>query len=103
MNNHTLALEIINLTKTYRGKIAALSNIKLHVNEGDFFALLGPNGAGKSTAIGIISSLVKKTDGRVKILGIDIDDNFENLHPGDLITVKVEESNEYDLWGTFLK
>ena len=32
-----------------------------------------------------------------------IDDNFENLHPGDLITVKVEESNEYDLWGTFLK
>ena len=91
MNNHTLALEIINLTKTYRGKIAALSHIKLHVNEGDFFALLGPNGAGKSTAIGIISSLVKKTDGRVKIFGIDIDDNFERAK--SLIGIVPQEIN----------
>ena len=91
MNNHTLALEIINLTKTYRGKIAALSNIKLHVDEGDFFALLGPNGAGKSTAIGIISSLVKKTEGRVKIFGIDIDDNFEKAK--SLIGIVPQEIN----------
>ena len=91
MNNHTLALEIINLTKTYRGKIAALSNIKLHVDEGDFFALLGPNGAGKSTAIGIISSLVKKTDGQVKIFGIDIDDNFEKAK--SLIGIVPQEIN----------
>ena len=91
MNNHTLALEITNLTKTYRGKVTALSNIKLHVNEGDFFALLGPNGAGKSTAIGIISSLVKKTDGRVKIFGIDIDDNFEKAK--SLIGIVPQEIN----------
>ena len=44
-----------------------------NVKEGDFFALLGPNGAGKTTTIGIISSLVNKTSGQVKILGIDID------------------------------
>ena len=91
MNNHTLALEITNLTKTYRGKVTALSNIKLHVNEGDFFALLGPNGAGKSTAIGIISSLVKKTDGQVKIFGIDIDDNFEKAK--SLIGIVPQEIN----------
>ena len=91
MNNHTLALEITNLAKTYRGKVTALSNIKLHVNEGDFFALLGPNGAGKSTAIGIISSLVKKTEGRVKIFGIDIDDNFEKAK--SLIGIVPQEIN----------
>ena len=37
---------------------------------------LGPNGAGKSTTIGIITSLIKKTSGDIKIYGIDIDKNF---------------------------
>ena len=46
------------------------------VTKGDFFALLGPNGAGKSSTIGIISSLVTKTSGTVKIFGIDIDRDF---------------------------
>jgi ABC-2 type transport system ATP-binding protein len=91
MNNHTPALEITNLTKTYRGKVTALSNITLHVEEGDFFALLGPNGAGKSTAIGIISSLVRKTDGVVKIFGIDIDHDFEKAK--SLIGIVPQEIN----------
>jgi len=91
MNNHTPALDITNLTKTYRGKVTALSKITLHVNEGDFFALLGPNGAGKSTAIGIISSLVKKTDGQIKIFGIDIDENFERAK--SLIGIVPQEIN----------
>tara|TARA_B110000014_G_scaffold243844_2_gene214529 strand:- start:12232 stop:13149 length:918 start_codon:yes stop_codon:yes gene_type:complete len=71
----TKALEIINLRKTYLGGLEALKGIDLTVKEGDFFALLGPNGAGKSTTIGIISSLVVKTSGRVNLLGIDIDEN----------------------------
>ncbi|MFB1016257.1 MAG: ABC transporter ATP-binding protein, partial [Alteromonadaceae bacterium] len=41
------------------------------------FALLGPNGAGKSTAIGIITSLVNKTKGQVKVFGYDIDKELE--------------------------
>ena len=67
------ALTIKNLKKTYEGNHEALKGIDLNVGEGDFFALLGPNGAGKTTTIGIISSLVNKTSGQVKILGIDID------------------------------
>ena len=67
------ALTIKNLRKTYEGNLEALKGINLNVEEGDFFALLGPNGAGKTTTIGIISSLVTKTSGEVKILGIDID------------------------------
>ncbi|MEP1444506.1 MAG: ABC transporter ATP-binding protein [Paraglaciecola sp.] len=61
------ALSIKGLTKTYQGGTQALRGIDLEVKQGDFFALLGPNGAGKSTTIGIVSSLVNKTDGDVNI------------------------------------
>ena len=67
------ALEIKNLTKIYDNNLIALDNISFEVEKGDFYALLGPNGAGKSTMIGIISSLVNKSSGLVKILGLDID------------------------------
>ncbi len=70
------ALEIDNLYKRYSGGVQALDNISLTVGEGDFFGLLGPNGAGKTTTIGIITSLVTKTAGSVKIFGIDIDVDF---------------------------
>lgn len=65
------ALSLQNLNKTYKGGISALRNVNLDVEEGDFFGLLGPNGAGKSTAIGIVSSLVARTNGRVEIFGYD--------------------------------
>ena len=71
-----LALEISNLHKTYASGLQALKGIDLQVEEGDFFALLGPNGAGKSTCIGIISGLVNKTSGDVKIFGHSIDEEF---------------------------
>jgi len=65
------ALEIKDLKKTYSNGKEALKGISLRVEEGDFYALLGPNGAGKSTTIGIISSLVNKTSGDVKVFGYD--------------------------------
>ncbi|MCZ6663857.1 MAG: ABC transporter ATP-binding protein [Gammaproteobacteria bacterium] len=70
------ALDIKGLRKTFRNGFEALHAIDLRVRAGDFFALLGPNGAGKSTTIGIVSSLVNKTAGRVSIFGIDIDEDF---------------------------
>lgn len=70
------AIEIQNLTKTYANGTQALKNINLEVQAGDFFALLGANGAGKTTIIGILTDLVRKTSGHVKILGQDIDKNF---------------------------
>ncbi len=70
------ALAIQGLTKIYRNGVKALQNIDLEVKQGDFFALLGPNGAGKSTLIGILTSLVNKTSGTVKIFGHDIDKDF---------------------------
>ena len=73
------ALEIEDLRKTYRGGFEALKGINLVVEEGDFYALLGPNGAGKSTTIGIISSLVNKTSGKVKVFGYDLDTQLTDL------------------------
>lgn len=72
-----LALNIQQLRKTYQGGVEALKGIDLMVEEGDFYALLGPNGAGKSTTIGIISSLVNKSSGSVKVFGYDIDSQLE--------------------------
>jgi ABC-2 type transport system ATP-binding protein len=67
------AIEIKDLRKTYEGGTQALRGITLTVPQRGFFALLGPNGAGKTTAIGIMTSLVKKTSGEVYINGVSID------------------------------
>jgi ABC-2 type transport system ATP-binding protein len=71
------ALTISDLKKTYANGVEALKGINFNVEAGDFYALLGPNGAGKTTAIGIITSLVNKTSGRVEIFGHDIDTDLE--------------------------
>jgi ABC-2 type transport system ATP-binding protein len=73
------ALDVQQLTKVYRGGFQALKGVDLQVQEGDFFALLGPNGAGKSTFIGIVSSLVNKTSGRVSVFGRDLDRDPEGV------------------------
>lgn len=73
----TQALVIDNLRKTYKDGFVALDGLHLHVEQGDFFALLGPNGAGKSTTIGIITSLVNKTAGNVKVFGYDLDTQLQ--------------------------
>lgn len=74
----TAAIEIKNLTKTYRAKKTgeekvALKGVDLTIPRGSFFGLLGPNGAGKSTMINIIAGTVLKSGGHVLIDGKDID------------------------------
>lgn len=71
------ALDLKGLKKVYATGVEALRGIDLTVEEGDFYALLGPNGAGKSTTIGIITSLVNKTAGQVKVFDYDIDNDLE--------------------------
>ncbi len=71
------ALSLHNLVKTYKNGTQALKGIDFEVQEGEFSALLGPNGAGKTTAIGIITSLVNKTSGTVKVFDYDIDTEIE--------------------------
>ena len=69
-------IETFDLTKAYKlktgGKILALDNINLSINEGEIFGLLGPNGAGKTTLVSILSTLLQPTSGYAEIYGLDI-------------------------------
>ena len=89
------ALEINHLEKTYGNNLHALKGIDLQVKKGDFFALLGPNGAGKSTLIGIISSLVTKTSGKIKIFGHDTD---IDLNKGKSYLGVVPQEVNFSFW-----
>lgn len=71
------ALVIQDLHKRYANGIHAVKGISLEVEKGDFFGLLGPNGAGKSTTIGIVSSLINKSQGHITIFGDDLDKSRE--------------------------
>lgn len=65
-------LEVNHLVKRY-GKNLAVSDIDFSVNQGEVFGLLGPNGAGKSTTINILTGLIQKDEGRVSVIGKDLD------------------------------
>lgn len=67
------AVTIQNLTKVYANGTQALKGINLQIEQGDFFALLGANGAGKTTIIGVLTGIVTKTSGQVKIFEQDIE------------------------------
>jgi ABC-2 type transport system ATP-binding protein len=69
------AIEIENLSKTYRAKkirIEALKQINLRIDENQVFGLLGPNGAGKTTTINILSTILTPTSGKATVLGFNV-------------------------------
>jgi len=66
------AIEVKDLVKTYTGaKTPAVNGVNFTVKSGEFFSLLGPNGAGKTTTISILTTLLSKTSGTVKVAGFD--------------------------------
>lgn len=67
------AIKIENLYKTYSNGFQAVKGLNLTIQAGEFYALLGPNGAGKSTTIGMLTSVVNKTSGKIEIMGVDFD------------------------------
>lgn len=50
----------------------ALRNVSFEVRKHDICGLLGPNGAGKSTVMNIICGIVRQSDGKVSVAGIDV-------------------------------
>ncbi len=65
------AVKVSGISKSY-GKLVALSNIDLSIEQGSFFGLLGPNGAGKSTLINIMSGLAKASSGYIEVMGHNV-------------------------------
>jgi ABC-2 type transport system ATP-binding protein len=94
------ALKISQLKKTYDNNFQALKGIDIEVKKGDFFALLGANGAGKSTAIGIICSLVNKTEGDIEVFGYNIDTQREQVQ--EHIGLVPQEFN-FNIWEPVLE
>tara|TARA_B100001057_G_scaffold457654_1_gene506165 strand:- start:4212 stop:5144 length:933 start_codon:yes stop_codon:yes gene_type:complete len=77
------AIHVEKLHKIYSNNSSsqklALDNITLKIPRGSIFGLLGPNGAGKSTFINILADLVKKTSGKVNILGVDHEKDLKKV------------------------
>ncbi len=70
----TLAIDLRNVAKVYRGRIHALQGVEMRVRRGEVFGLLGPNGAGKSTLVKIMMSVARPTRAEGTILGGPIGD-----------------------------
>lgn len=64
-------IRIENLSKNY-GKKQSLNRVNLTISQG-MFGLLGPNGAGKTTLMKIITTLVQKSEGKIKVCGVPVE------------------------------
>ncbi len=64
------------VTKTY-GNLKAVHSLDLHIKQGEIFGFIGPNGAGKTTTIKMLATLLRPTSGRIRIAGIDPEEEPE--------------------------
>ena len=84
------SIEVLNLSKYYKSK-KAVSNINFKINENEIIGLLGPNGCGKTTTIGMILGLLKPSNGKVLINGMNIEDHkITLLHKMNFISPYIE-------------
>lgn len=74
-----LAVDCRGVTKYYGATLKALDDISLQIEKGTLFGLIGADGAGKTTLIRIFASLLKPTEGEVKVLGCDVVKDFRRL------------------------
>ena len=72
------SIETKNLTKKYKDK-TVVDSLDLKINEGELYSLLGVNGAGKTTTIKMLSGLILPTSGEIKILGLDMKKNKQEI------------------------
>ena len=66
------AVEVEELVKVYPGGTRAVDAVSFTVEDGEFFGFLGPNGAGKTTTIRILATLLRATEGRARVVGLDV-------------------------------
>lgn len=74
------SIETDELTMRY-GDVVAVDHVSFKVKEGEVFGFLGPNGAGKTTTIKILTTLLRSTEGKAKVLGFDVADEGGKIRP----------------------
>ena len=67
----TVALKLLNINKSY-ADVSALLDIKLEINDGEFFSLLGPSGSGKTTCLKVIAGFELPDTGQIELFGRDV-------------------------------
>ena len=67
----TVALKLFNINKSY-ADVSALLDIKLEINDGEFFSLLGPSGSGKTTCLKVIAGFELPDTGQIELFGKDV-------------------------------
>ena len=72
-------IEAVSLTKIYDGSIKAVEDLSFRVKKGEIFGLLGPNGAGKTTTIGMLTTIIKPTDGTAYICGYNVQTDKDEI------------------------
>jgi lipooligosaccharide transport system ATP-binding protein len=73
------------------GDIVAVDGISFEVKEGEVFGFLGPNGAGKTSTMRMIACVSPKTDGRLEVFGMSVDEHPREIKA--LIGVVSQENN----------
>ncbi|HEX5619756.1 MAG TPA: ATP-binding cassette domain-containing protein [Solirubrobacteraceae bacterium] len=68
----TIAVEVEQLVREFKGGIRAVDGLDLQVREGEIYGFLGPNGAGKTTVVRILCTLLRPTSGRASVAGHDV-------------------------------
>lgn len=71
-------VEVKNLTKIFNG-LKAVDGISFEMHSSEILGLLGPNGAGKTTTLQMLLGLTTPTSGEIKIFGLGLDQNRENI------------------------
>ena len=74
-NNSEKAISTLHLKKEYDSGVLAIKDVSFMVRQKEILGLLGPNSAGKSTIFSVLTSLLPKTDGSVKLKGFEVDRN----------------------------
>jgi spermidine/putrescine transport system ATP-binding protein len=77
-------IQFENITKRF-GKVAAVDNVSLTINEGEFFSLLGPSGCGKTTLLRMLAGFETPTEGRILIDGQDVSTTPPNHRPVNMV------------------
>ena len=102
-------IQVEGLVKRY-GHLTAVDGVSFTVRRGEIFGIVGPNGAGKTTTLEIIEGLQPATQGRIRVLGMDVSAATADIK--ERIGVQLQASVYFDyltlteildLFGSFYK